>query len=253
MHQQVCVDTLNPKQDTQISVVDSVVDRLRVLKGVMTYSEMEKRTGIHSTLLCRYVTGSVRPSRAQSRLIQERLTGVMEFRDLVAQKMVFREGGYLDMHEVLGNPSALRWIAGEVYSEFAGRKIDKVITAASSGIPLATAIALRLGADLIFATQSKASGKGAYYESELPSSNPAEVLTLYLPVTWIKRGDRVLVVDDVATTGRTMSALISLIRNAGCDPEGIVVLASRGTKWKERVSQMVSKDSPILVIFQFAR
>jgi len=61
------------------------------------------------------------------------------------------------------------------------------------------------------------------------------------------------VVDDVATTGRTMSALISLIRNAGCDPEGIVVLASRGTKWKERVSQMVSKDSPILVIFQFAR
>jgi purine operon repressor len=239
----------NPVQ----TFVDSVVERLCILKEIMTYSEMEKRTGVDSTLLCRYVTGSVRPSKPQAQLILERLKDAPAFRNLVEQRMLFKEGGYLDMHEVLGDPTILKWIASEVYFAFSNKRIDRVVTAASSGIPLATAIALSLDADLTFATPSKTSGKGAYYESEISTSNPAEVFALYVPVSWIKKGEKILIVDDVATTGRTMSALITLIKDAGTVIQGIAVLASRGNRWREQIAPLLEKDVPVFVLFQFSR
>jgi adenine phosphoribosyltransferase len=230
--------------------VQSVVNRLRIVKGGMTYSEMEGSSGIHSTLLCRYVTGSTRPSIEQSELLEKTLLRRTWFRDKLKEKMTVTKDGYLDMHTVTSDPNALKWIAGEVVSRFSKTKCDRVLTAASSGISLATAIAIEMGTPVVHATHSKTSGVGRYYEADLHSRSPSEVSTLFLPGNQMSKGDSVLIVDDVATSGRTLTGLVTLVSNAGCDVCGIFVLASRSDAWKEKVSPLLPPEAKIVVLYE---
>jgi adenine phosphoribosyltransferase len=231
--------------------IQSVIDRLRLAKEMMTYSEMESVSGVHSTLLCRYVTGSIRPSRDQAETLERTILGRSGFKDRLKEKMVIVNGGYLDLHLLVGDPSFLRWISGDVTSQFSDLKCDRILTAASSGIALATAIAMHFGVPIVYATNTKSSGLGPYFEADLHSQNPSEISTLYIPSSLLREGDSVIIVDDVATSGRTMSGLVELVRKAGCKLEGIFVLASRSKLWREKITRTISdKPARILVYFE---
>lgn len=233
----------------QFAYVQSVVDRLRVLKGDMTYSEMESSSGIHSTLLCRYVTGSTRPSKEQSLLLEKTLLRKSLFREKLRDKMTITEDGYLDLHALTSDPNALIWIAAEVASQFSKVRCDSVLTAASSGISLATAIALEMRTPIVYATHSKSAGANNYLEADLHSHNPSEISTLYLPRNQLKKGDMILIVDDVATSGRTLSGLASLVKNAGCGVCGVFVLVSRSDGWRQRVSSLI-RDPKLSILYE---
>lgn len=230
--------------------VQSVLNRLRILKSGMTYSQMAKSSGIHSTLLCRYVTGSTRPSLEQTELMEETLLRKAWFRDKLREKMTVTENGYLDTHQATSDSSALKWIAGEVVSRFSRIRCDRVLTAASSGISLATAIAMDMGTPVVHATHSRTSGVRSYFEADLHSRSPSEVSTLYLPKNQMVKGDSVLIVDDVATSGRTLTGLVALVKKAGCEVCGIFVLASRSDAWKEKVAPLLDKNAKIVVLYE---
>lgn len=215
----------------------------------MTYSKMEATTGIHSTLLCRYVTGSTRPSKEQSQVLEKTLLRKSWFREKLREKMSVTEEGYLDLHAVTSDPNALKWIAAEVAAQFSTLKCDRILTAASSGITLATAIALEMRRPIVYATHSKSAGANSYLEADLHSHNPSEISTLYLPRNQLKKGDRILIVDDVATSGRTLSGLVSLVKNSGSTVCGIFVLASRGDGWRHRISPVVD-DPRVSVLYE---
>lgn len=233
--------------------IQSVVERLRILKGSMTYAQMESLCGVHPTLLCRYVTGSTRPSKEQADLLERTLLKKSGFKDKLRQKMIVASNGYLDLHQVTGDPHALRWISAEVAMQYSKTKCDVVLTAAASGIALATAVAIQMQVPVIYATRTKSSGIGTYYEADLPSTNPSEVSTLYLPKSSIKKDDSVLIVDDVATSGRTMSGLVSLANEAGSRVSGVFVLASKSDIWKDRIAQTLEKDAKISVLFDLSQ
>ncbi len=232
--------------------IQSVLDRLRIVKGGMTYSQMESDSGIHSTLLCRYVTGNIRPSKDQAKLLERTLLRNTWFRMKLKEKMIVTQNGYLDLHQVTGDPNALRWISAEAASQFSDSKCDKIVTAATSGIPLATAIAIEMKLPVAYATHAKTSGAVAYFEADLPSRNPSEISTLYLPRNLVGKGDSVLIVDDVATSGRTMSGLIDLVEQSSCKLSGIFVLASRSNNWKERVTPSID-GAKVSVLFDLSR
>ena len=229
--------------------IQSVVNRLRILKSGITYSEMEKISGIHSTLLCRYVTGSTRPSLEQSELLERTLLRVTWFKDRLREKMTVTKTGYLDAHPVTSDPNALKWIAGEAVSRFSKTRCDRVLTAASSGISLATAIAMEMEVPVVHATQSKTAGFGRYLEADLHARSPSEVSTLFIPGNQLNKGESVLIVDDVATSGRTLSGLINLVNNADSDVSGVFVLASRSDVWKEKISRLLPTDVKIVVLY----
>jgi adenine/guanine phosphoribosyltransferase-like PRPP-binding protein len=230
--------------------IQSVVERLRLVKSSMTYSQMEKACGIHATLLCRYVTGSTRPSRQQAELIERSLLRKSGMKEKLRSKMVIGPNGYLDLFHLTGDPHALKWISAEVSSLFSGTRCDRILTAASSGITLATAIAIQMKVPVVYATDEKAYGAGEYLEADLISPNPSQVSTLYLPRNLIKKGESILIVDDVATSGRTMSGLVSLASKAGCRISGVFVLASRSNGWKENTMKHLGADSKVSVLFE---
>ncbi|MGI0090343.1 MAG: phosphoribosyltransferase family protein [Nitrososphaerales archaeon] len=229
--------------------IQSVIDRLRIVKGGMTYSEMESSSGIHSTLLCRYVTVSTRPSREQSKLLERTLLRKSWFKEKLKERMVITNNGYLDLHQITSDPYALRWVSAEVTSEFSRMKCDRVLTAASSGIALATAVAIEMQVPVVYAAHTKSAGAVSYFEADLPSSNPSEISTLYLPTNLAAKGDSILIVDDVATSGRTMIGLITLVRKAGCRVSGVFVLSSRSDVWRERIFSLLDGDAKISVLF----
>lgn len=232
--------------------IQSVLHRLRIVKGGMTYSQMETDSGIHSTLLCRYVTGNIRPSKGQAKLLERTLLRNDWFRTKLKEKMIVTQNGYLDLHQVTGDPNALRWISAEAASQFSDLKCDRIVTAATSGIPLATAIAIEMQLPVAYATYSKTSGAVAYYEADLSSRNPSEISTLYLPRNLVGKGDLILIVDDVATSGRTLSGLIDLVRQSSCRLSGIFVLASRSNNWKERITPSID-GTKVSVLFDLNR
>jgi adenine phosphoribosyltransferase len=230
--------------------VQSVLDRLRIIKDGMTYTEMENSSGVHSTLLCRYVTGSTRPSREQSQRLEKTLLRKSWFKHKLRGKMKLNEDGYLDLNPFTSDPNVLRWISAEAASDFSTMECDRILTAASSGISLATAMALEMRKPIVYATHSKTSGLGNYVEADLHSSNPSQVSTLYIPKNEMKKGDRVLIVDDVATSGRTLSGLISLAKNAGCGVCGIFVLCSKSDAWKRKVTPLLREDAKIVIMYE---
>ncbi|MEM0116898.1 MAG: phosphoribosyltransferase family protein [Conexivisphaerales archaeon] len=237
----------------EYSYVQSVLDRLRVLKNTMSYAELSSKSGVDSTLLCRYVTGKVRPSLSRCILLEEKLLSTKDFQERLREKILIKQNGYLDLHELLCDSDALRWISGLVRSHFKNMKIDRVLTAASSGIALATSVALMTGASVVYATHTKTSGPGSYFESEIPSTNPSEIFSLYLPVSWLKKGDRILLVDDVATSGRTMVGLVNIVEKAGCELMGIFVLVSMANEWKAKIEQRFGREIKTFVLFDLAK
>ena len=234
------------------SYVQSVVDRLRILKNTMSYKEMNDLSGVDSTLICRYITGTVRPSFKRCKLLERTILSNSSFDEKLRERIIMRSNGFVDMHSVLGDPNALKWIAGIVKKQFEDVRYDSILTAASSGITLATAIALQMDSAIVYATQSKSSGPGSYFESEIPANNPAEVFSLYLPVSWLRKGDSVLLVDDIATSGRTMAGLIDIVAKSKCKLAGIFVLASLGDGWKKRIENVIKDKVRTFILFDLS-
>ncbi len=88
--------------------------------------------------------------------------------------------------------------------------IDAVVGILINGIPYATFIAEELGIELIIYRPHPRREEGAF------SSNYAHI-----------EGKRVVIVDDVISTGETMAKAIEDIRNANGDPKLAVVLVNK--------------------------
>jgi adenine phosphoribosyltransferase len=91
------------------------------------------------------------------------------------------------------------------------------------GIPLATALSERT--DIPFAIVRKRSyglpGEVAVHQTTGYSANQ-----LYM--NGVHRGNRVLFVDDVVSTGGTLGAIIQAVRGAGATLQDIVVVFEKG-------------------------
>ena len=69
----------------------------------------------------------------------------------MSSRIKFDSTGYFDNTQIVNDVSLLRLTTQHVVSTFAGRRITKILTAASDGIPLATLIANALDVDLVVA------------------------------------------------------------------------------------------------------
>jgi adenine/guanine phosphoribosyltransferase-like PRPP-binding protein len=122
-----------------------------------------------------------------------------------------------------------------VFYRFAGRRITKVLTAAVDGIPLATIVAEALGVNLVIAKNSKEIGVRTFHEESYIPGDSALIMSLYIPRDLIRRGDSVLIVDDVVKTGETHRALVNLVAKARAEVAGIFVLIAVGASWKTKL------------------
>jgi uridine monophosphate synthetase len=117
---------------------------------------------------------------------------------------------YVDLRRVSGRPGLLRRVAASYGSVLETLTYDHVGAVPYGALPLATAVALERSKSLVWPRrESKEHGTGARVEGE-----------------W-RAGDRVVLVDDVVTSGISAIEAAGLLRDAGLVVEDLVVLIER--------------------------
>ena len=108
---------------------------------------------------------------------------------------------------------------------------DIMITAESKGIPLAHEMARQSGAaDYLLARKAPKLYMKNVIKTEVQSITTAGVQTLYLDQKDMDKmhGKRVLIVDDVISTGESLHALEALVKEAGGEIAGKMAILAEG-------------------------
>ncbi len=133
---------------------------------------------------------------------------------------------YFQCAKVLQHPEYLTEICRNIASAFSGLDIDTVISPAVGGIVVGTEVGRQLGVKTIFAERKNG------------------VMVLRRGFT-LSPDEKVLVVEDVITTGGSVAEVIEVITDAGADVVGVgsVVDRSNGTvKLAEKQCSMLTLE-----------
>ncbi|HEX3982096.1 MAG TPA: phosphoribosyltransferase family protein [Acidisoma sp.] len=112
---------------------------------------------------------------------------------------------------------------------------DIIVGAATLGIPVAMEVTRALGLDdyVILQKSPKIHLGDALRESVTSvTSHGMQTLMLDRRALPLLAGRRVFVVDDVASTGSSLTAMLRLLRRAGAQIVGIGVILTEGHDWK---------------------
>lgn len=132
------------------------------------------------------------------------------------------------------NSDLLRAVATEIVRT-ADLNVDKIVTVEAKGICVSTAVSLQTGIPMIIVRKRRYGLKG---EVEVTQRTGYAEARLYL--NGINPGDRVLILDDLISTGGTMVALINALKDAGAKIRDIIVVFN---KVKLGGSERVQKET----------
>jgi orotate phosphoribosyltransferase len=129
---------------------------------------------------------------------------------------------YIDLRLTISSPITMDWIANSLtritIKEIGKDKIDKILGVPTAGVPFATMVSQKLGIPLIYYRQArKEHGVRKKIEGIL------------------ERNDRVLIVDDLITTGESVIEAAEVVRDQGGVVNELVVLLDREQGGKDRL------------------
>jgi len=117
---------------------------------------------------------------------------------------------YLEKFQVLQFPQYVERMCREIAERFAGDEVQVVVGPTTGGVLLAYEVAKNLGTRGIFAERGD-DGKGRVLRRGFE----------------IREGERVLIVDDILTTGGSVRDTLEAVEALGGEPVGVGVLADR--------------------------
>lgn len=227
------------------------INLLKIAKKRFTYRDLSSKTGLPVTVLSRYVKGHVLPSSNRAKKIWKTLETLVGLEDELRRRVRFDEAGYFDNTSIVFDTALLQQAVQHAFSRFAGRRITKILTAAVDGIPLSTLMSDSLGIDLVVAKKTKEVGIRDFIEETYIPGNSAMVMSIYIPRGALKKGDSVLIIDDIIKTGETQRALVNLVSKSRAEVAGIYALVSIGDKWKDSLRDL--SDFPLEVVLSLSK
>ncbi len=100
--------------------------------------------------------------------------------------------------------------------------VEKIVTAEVSGIAPALAAGVAFGAPVVYARKKRPITMPAtVFETQAPSHTKGEITSLIVSPEYLRRDERVLIIDDFLASGRTVDALAELVVTAGAKLLGI--------------------------------
>src|SRR5438067_13189263 len=116
---------------------------------------------------------------------------------------------YLEKFRILEDPKATSALAAMIAKEFRRLTPELVAGPTTGGIILAYEVARQLGVNAVYVERGEAGGRALRRGFQIPT------------------GTRVLIVDDVVTTGGSLAETSTCVGHAGGEVVGIGVLADR--------------------------
>jgi purine operon repressor len=225
----------------KINIRLEAVNILRNIKEKFTYKELSKKTKIHPSILNRYIKGHLLPSYQRAlEIISKFSTSTIsdlenEIKLEISRKMVFNKAGFFNNSKLISDSSLLRKIGDLIRKKYSKLGINKIITAAVDGIPIATHVANSLNIPLVVGKYNKEIGVDEFYDSESTIESSGILMTMYVPKILLKRDDKVLLVDDIIRSGETQKLLIEIVKKAKAKIMGLLVIVALGNKWRKTI------------------
>jgi orotate phosphoribosyltransferase len=117
---------------------------------------------------------------------------------------------YVDMKRAITDPTILSKVAEIISKKIAGQKIDRIAGPALGAIPIVTAVSIASNIPMLMIRKSKKD----YGTSELIEGD-------------LQKGDRVIVLEDVTTTGNSLIKAINAVLSNGGIVEKAYVIVDR--------------------------
>jgi len=227
------------------------IELLNLAKNYYTYRELAQIIGLPETVLSRYVKGHVLPTIDRAQNINRTLQKIMRLEGEIQQRIRFDESGYFDNTKLISDTLLLERAVQHAVNAFAGMRITKILAAAVDGVPLAALLAHRLGVGLIIAKKSREVGVREFIEEIYIPNRTAIMVSLYVPRDALRKGDCVLIVDDVIDSGETQIALTRIVQKAKAEVTGMYALISMGSEWKSRIEAVT--HCPVEIVLQVGK
>jgi uridine monophosphate synthetase len=127
---------------------------------------------------------------------------------------------YIDLRRIISNPSLLRRV-GECYADAVrGLEYTRIAGIPFAGVALATSVSLHIGKPMIFPRlEKKAHGTGNLIEGAF------------------NKGETVLLLDDLITTGKSKFEALDVLESEGLVVKDLVVLVERGTAGRAELKE----------------
>ena len=217
---------------------------LRMLKETRTYDELAALTGLPAGDLNRYVNGHVLPGEARAREVVASV-GYETLATELDERILLDSEGYVDNSAAVFDQPFLDLVAPVAAERFGFERPDVVLTAATDGITLGAAFARHFDARLAYAKKSKETAVEEFIEARQRLVSGIEI-TYYLPASSLRRGDRVLVVDDLIRSGETQELLLDIAAQASAEVCGVFALIAAGEEGIESARELV--DAPVAAL-----
>jgi adenine phosphoribosyltransferase len=120
------------------------------------------------------------------------------------------------------NPHLVEEISDYI-SEIADMNVDTILTVEAMGIPVANALSLKTGIPLTIVRK-----RPYFLEGEVELSQSTGYSKGVLYINGLKKGDRVIIVDDVISTGGTLLALVRALQKMGVEVTDVISVIGRG-------------------------
>jgi adenine phosphoribosyltransferase len=141
---------------------------------------------------------------------------------------VFKRGSYnYFIHPITDGvpeirPELIREVTANIV-RIANLEVDKIVTVEAMGIPIGIGLSIICDIPLVIIRKRKYGLPG---EIEISQKTGYSRSQLFL--NGINKGDRVIVVDDVISTGGTLLATLESLKTAGAIVKDVVIVVQRG-------------------------
>lgn len=119
-------------------------------------------------------------------------------------------------------PSILEDCAKKLLGKLNWKEANKILTPEAMGIHIATTVSLKTSLPLIIATRRR-----KWTLDEIPVNYVCGYENGILHINSIQKGDKILIIDDLISTGGTIVALIEGIRKIGAEVIDVGVIFNK--------------------------
>jgi adenine phosphoribosyltransferase len=146
---------------------------------------------------------------------------------LLEAPVIEKEGYHYFVHPIsdgvpMLQPELLREIVIGIIRKAELEDIDKIVTPAAMGIHISTAVSLMSDIPLVVIRKRRYGLEGEVSLSQRTGYSESEMY-----INDVDEGDRVLVLDDVLSTGGTLAAITDALQGIGAEVADVVVVIKK--------------------------
>src|SRR6266496_2149876 len=188
------------------------IELLNLAKTEYTYRALSGILHLPETVLSRYVKGHVLPTAERAEEINKTLQKYMGLERELHKRIKFDDLGFFDNTEIINDTMLLERAVQQAVGAFAGKRLIK-------------------------AKQNREIGVREFIE-EVYVMPPAIMKSLYVSKDAFKKGEGILIADDIIDSGETQRAMIKVAYKAKAEVIGIYALVAIGDTWKQRIESV---------------